>query len=81
MDREEQLLTRITSNPKVLAGKPTIRGLRISVEQIVRAVAAGVSENDLLADHPFLERDDIRAALLYAAKTVANEEVVGVATQ
>ena len=43
MDREEQLLTRITSNPKVLAGKPTIRGVRISVEQIVRAVAAGVA--------------------------------------
>ncbi len=73
--QENELLRRITANPKVLCGKPIIRGMRISVEQLVRAIASGVPEADLLDDYPNLDRDDIRAALLYAAKTVANEEV------
>jgi uncharacterized protein (DUF433 family) len=73
--REHELLQRITANPNVLCGKPVIRGMRMSVQQIVAAVAAGVPEQDLLEDFPFLEPDDIRAALLYAAKRVADEEV------
>ncbi|MBC7366083.1 MAG: DUF433 domain-containing protein [Undibacterium sp.] len=75
LTRETELLGRITSNPAILGGKPVIRGLRFSVQQLVTAVAAGVPETDLLADFPFLEPDDIRAALLYAAKRVAEEEV------
>ena len=74
MDRE-QLLNRITANPRVLVGKPTIRGMRISVEQILDLLAAGVTEQDLLADYPALEPDDIRAALLYARDVVASERV------
>ena len=71
----EHLLDRITINPNVLVGKPTIRGLRISVEQILRALAAGVSDDELLKDYPDLERDDINAALVYAAERVAEERV------
>jgi uncharacterized protein (DUF433 family) len=71
----EQLLSRITVNPKVLVGKPTIRGMRISVEQILDALAAGVPEQELLEDYPVLERDDIRAVLLYAREVVASERV------
>ena len=78
--REQELLRRITLNPRVLCGKPTIRGMRISVEQIVRAVAGGVPEADLLDDFPDLEPDDIRAAVLYAALTVAHEDVFALAT-
>jgi len=74
MDRE-QLLNRITLNPGILVGKPTIRGMRISVEQILDALAAGVPEQDLLEDYPMLEPDDIRAALLYARDVVASERV------
>jgi uncharacterized protein (DUF433 family) len=59
MDREE-LLNRITLDPGVLVGKPTIRGMRISVE-ILDALAAGVPEQELLEDYPALESDDIRA--------------------
>lgn len=62
---------RITVNPKVLAGKPTIRGLRISVEQILTALANNVSVEDLLQDYPELEREDISACLRYAADLVA----------
>lgn len=75
MAREAELLKRITTDPKVLAGKPTIRGLRISVEQILRALAAGVPLEDLLQDYPELEPKDIQAALAYAAARIADEEV------
>lgn len=64
-------LKRIKVDPGVLAGKPTIRGLRISVEQILRALSAGVSKDELLADYPDLEEEDIRAVLAYAAERVA----------
>jgi uncharacterized protein (DUF433 family) len=74
MDREA-LLSRITMNPRVLVGKPTIRGMRISVEQILDALAAGAPEQELLEDYPALEPDDIRAALLYARDVVASERV------
>jgi uncharacterized protein (DUF433 family) len=74
MDRDK-LLNRITVNPGVLVGKPTVRGMRISVEQILDALAAGVSEQELLEDYPVLELDDIRAVLLYARDIVASERV------
>jgi uncharacterized protein (DUF433 family) len=74
MDRDK-LLKRITLNPGILVGKPTIRGMRISVEQILDALAAGVSEQELLEDYPVLESDDIRAVLLYARDVVASERV------
>ena len=74
MDRE-QLLNRITADPRVLVGKPTIRGMRISVEQILESLAAGVPEQELFEDYPALEPDDIRAALLYARDVVASERV------
>jgi uncharacterized protein (DUF433 family) len=74
MDREE-LLNRITVNPEILVGKPTIRGMRISVEQILDALAAGISEQELLEDYPALESDDIRAVLLYARDIVASERI------
>ncbi len=70
-----QLLTRITADPAVLVGKPVIRGIRISVAQIVTAVAAGVPQSELLEDYPGLEPDDIQAALLYAANLVEEERV------
>jgi len=72
---QKELLNRITVNPKVLVGKPTIRGLRISVEQILNALAAGVPEDDLMKEYPELEADDIRAVLAYAASTVSEEQV------
>jgi uncharacterized protein (DUF433 family) len=72
MDRVE-LLNRITVNPEILVGKPTIRGMRISVEQIVDAMAAGVPAKELLEDYPALEPDDIRAVLLYASDVIASE--------
>ena len=69
---------RITVDPDVLVGKPTIRGLRISVEQILKALAAGVTTQGLLQDYPELEEDDIKASLLYASQLVEEERVFSV---
>lgn len=72
---KENLLNRITVNPEVMVGKPTIRGLRITVEQILKALAGGVTVEELLEDYPELEREDIQAALIYASELVNEEQV------
>ncbi|MCI0496431.1 DUF433 domain-containing protein [candidate division KSB1 bacterium] len=71
----QSLLARITVNPKIMLGKPVIRGLRITVEQILKALANGVPAADLLQDYPELEIEDIQAVLIYAADLVAQERV------
>ncbi len=60
-------LDRITHNPKVMGGKPTIRGMRVTVGTIVGLVASGYSFAEILASYPYLEEEDIRQALAYAA--------------
>lgn len=76
--RIENISDRITVNPAVLVGKPTIRGLRITVEQILRALAGGLTVEELLEDYPEIEREDIRAALLYASDLVSEEHVFAI---
>ncbi len=61
------LSERIVVDPKVLAGKPVIRGTRIAVEFILELLAAGQSENEILANYPGLTREDILACLAYAS--------------
>ena len=75
------LLERISVNPKVLVGKPTIRGLRISVDQIIKSLAAGQSTKEILDDYPELEENDIKAALLYASKVLEAEKVYNINTK
>lgn len=65
---------RIQINPRVMLGKPVIRGTRIPVELILRKLAEGGREEDLLDAYPRLTREDIRAAIAYAADVVAHEE-------
>lgn len=77
---EKQLLDRITVNPEVMVGKPTIRGLRITVEQILKALAGGVTTYEILEDYPELEPEDIQAVLLYAADLASEEQVFEVGT-
>ena len=60
-------LTRITFDPAVMGGKPCIRGLRVAVGTVVGLVASGHSATDILKAYPYLEKDDIREALAYAA--------------
>jgi uncharacterized protein (DUF433 family) len=74
------MIDRITANPKVLRGKPIIRGTRISVEFILNLLASNVSEKEILEDYPHLTREDIRACLRYAARSCKNEIYVDLET-
>jgi uncharacterized protein (DUF433 family) len=64
----QELLTRITVNPAMAFGKPTIRGLRYSAEWLLETLSSGMSTEEILADYEDLERADIQAVLLYAAR-------------
>lgn len=68
-------LERITLDPDVMGGKPCIRGLRVTVGTIVGLLAAGHSEQEILAAYPYLEPEDIRQALAYAAWRLEEQEV------
>ena len=70
------MLERIEINPVVMMGKPVIRGTRIPVELVVRKLSEGATEADLLDAYPRLVVEDIRAALAYAADTLAHETIV-----
>lgn len=65
---------RIEINPDIMLGKPVIRGTRITVELILRDLAEGANERDILAAYPHLTVDDIKAAIAYAADTVAEKQ-------
>ena len=71
-----ELLSRITSDPGLCHGKPCIRGLRYPVEWLLDLLAAGESPTDILADHPDLEADDIRAAMAFAAKVLPRDYTI-----
>lgn len=68
-------LSHITSDPKVMGGKPCIRGMRVTVGTIVGLVATGHSHEEILALYPYLEEEDIRQALSYAAWRAEEVEV------
>ena len=66
---------RIEINPKILSGKPVIRGTRISIELIIKLIAQRWNEDKIITEYPSIVKEDIQAALLYVEKLVENEEV------
>jgi uncharacterized protein (DUF433 family) len=70
------LLHRITSNPRQCGGRPCIRGMRIRVKDVLDMLAGGASEEEILADFPYLEPEDIRASLKYAAAQIDHAVVM-----
>jgi uncharacterized protein (DUF433 family) len=66
----ESRLNRITVDPEVFGGRPCIRGLRVRVKDILDMLAGGASQAEILEDFPYLEADDISAAIEYAARHV-----------
>ena len=64
----QELLNRITINPKIAFGKPTIRGLRYSVEWLLETLSSGMTTEEILLDYEDIEAADIQAVLLYAAR-------------
>jgi uncharacterized protein (DUF433 family) len=69
-------LDRITQNPTVMGGKPCIRGMRVTVGMIVGQIGAGHSIEELLAEYPYLEREDILQALRYAGWLAQGRDIV-----
>jgi uncharacterized protein (DUF433 family) len=65
---------RIDINPEIMLGKPVIRGTRITVELLLRSLSEGATEADLLEAYPHLTREDIHAAIAYAADAVSREK-------
>ncbi len=70
------VMDRIEINPEVMLGKPVIRGTRLPIEIILRKLAEGATEADLLDAYPRLTKEDIQAALAYAADSLANETIL-----
>jgi uncharacterized protein (DUF433 family) len=77
---EPRLLARITTNPAIFGGKPIVRGRRLAVEHVLEMLAVGDTEPEILGAHPWLEPDDIRACLLYAARSIGNEHLEPLST-
>jgi uncharacterized protein (DUF433 family) len=73
---DEELLERITLNPDVMAGKPVIQGTRLTVEYVLNLMAHGATEEEILNEYPGLEREDIRACLLFSAKSLSDSSFV-----
>ncbi len=71
----EELLKRIIIDPKVMGGKPVIRGTRISVDLILELLASGMTPKEIAKDYK-ISLEDVRAALLYAAKILGREEIM-----
>ncbi len=68
-------LTRITIDPEVMGGKPCIRGMRVTVGTIVGFIATGKTVEDILAEYPYLEHEDVMEALSYAAWRAEEKEI------
>ncbi|MBI2971443.1 MAG: DUF433 domain-containing protein [Candidatus Aenigmarchaeota archaeon] len=72
---EKDFMKRIVVDPKIMVGKPIIKGTRITVEAIVRRAAQGMTFDEILEDYPYITKEDIKAALFYAERLVAGEEI------
>ena len=79
MTQRNDLLTRITIDPEVCHGKPTIRGLRYPVSMILDLLSGGMSESKLLADYDDLEADDIKACLAFGARLANVQRILPLA--
>ena len=73
---QKSLLGRITVVPGLMSGRPTIRGLRFPVGDLLELLASGMTEKEILEQHSILEKDDIAASLLYASLKMKNTVVI-----
>lgn len=77
---EKKLLSRVVINPKIMVGKPVIKGTRIPVELILKKLAQDIDVKEILEDYPNLTKEDIKAAIMYAESLVENERVLPILT-
>ncbi len=79
--KNENLLERIVINPKIMVGKPVIRGTRLSVEFILNLLAHGSKENEILNEYKGITIEDIHACLLFATKSLENTDFMPLTTE
>jgi len=79
--KDQQLLERITLNPKVMVGKPVIRGTRLTVEYVLNLLAHGATMEEILNEYKGLTREDIQACLLFATKSLENTAFMPLAVE
>ncbi len=79
--KDEQLLERITLDPKIMVGKPAIKGTRLTVEYILNLLAHGASVEEILEEYDGLTREDIQACLLFATRSLENTEYMPLAAE
>lgn len=77
MPSAESRLDRISVDPSIRFGKPIIRGLRVTVQDVLEWLAGGMTFQEILDDYPYLEREDILAALEYGAAAAGGRHVLG----
>jgi uncharacterized protein (DUF433 family) len=78
---DQELLGRIVLDPKVMVGKPVIRGTRLTVEYVLNLLAHGASMEEVLAEYQGLTREDIQACLLFATRSLEDSTIVPLATE
>ncbi|MEL7222186.1 MAG: DUF433 domain-containing protein [Bacteroidota bacterium] len=74
-----EVLSRITIDPAVMGGRPTIRKMRFTVVQMLELLAGGMSIDEILEDYPYIQREDVYACLYYAVKASSTRQVVSFA--
>lgn len=79
--KDQQLLERITLNPKVMVGKPVIKGTRLTVEYILNLLAHGATSAEILEEYKGLTQEDIQACILFATKSLENTTFMPLATE
>ncbi len=77
---DRELLDRITLNPKIMTGKPVIRGTRLTVEYVLNLLAHGATEEEILVEYEGLTREDIRACLLFATRSLEGTAFLSLAS-
>jgi len=80
MALDGSMMSRITFNPAQCGGRPCIRGMRIRVKDVLELLASGQTEDEILDDFPYLEREDIRACLAFAASEMDHPVLLAIAS-
>ena len=79
--KDDQLLERIVLDPKVMVGKPVIRGTRLTVDYVLNLLAHGATEQEILAEYKGLKDEDIRACFLFATKALKDTDFMPLAAE
>ena len=78
---DQELLVRVTTNPRVMVGKPVIRGTRLTVEYILNLLAHGATEREILDEYTYVVEDDIRACMLFACRSLEDASYMPLAVE